>query len=74
MSFRFSPEENHYSVNHNQMTIFKWLYQAFSFGELMQKITSSPQHELYIRAFHILNDFPELLNLDDVSKYSSILK
>jgi len=31
-------------------------------------------HELYIRAFHILNDFPELLNLDDVSKYSSILK
>ena len=39
-----------------------------------QKIISSPQHELYIRAFHILNDFPELLNLDDVSKYSSILK
>merc|ERR1712112_445232 len=31
-------------------------------------------HELYIRAFHILNDFPELLNLDDVSEYSSILK
>jgi len=31
-------------------------------------------HELYIRAFHILNDFPELLNRDDVSKYSSILK
>ena len=76
MSFRldFSPEENYYSFNHNQMTIFKWLHLAFSFGELMQKNLFPPQHELYIRAFHILNDFPELLNLDDVSKYSSILK
>merc|ERR1719290_116966 len=31
-------------------------------------------HELYIRAFHILNDFPEILTLEDVSKYSSILR
>ena len=39
MSFRldFSPEENYYSFNHNQMTIFKWLHLAFSFWELMQK-------------------------------------
>ena len=41
MSFRldFSPEENYYSFNHNQMTIFKWLHLAFSFWELMQKKT-----------------------------------
>ena len=31
-------------------------------------------HELYIRAFHILNDFPELLSLADVTKYSQVLK
>lgn len=31
-------------------------------------------HELYIRAFHILNDFPDILSLEDVSKYSSVLK
>ena len=31
-------------------------------------------HELYIRAFHILNDFPEILSYEDVLKYDQILK
>lgn len=31
-------------------------------------------HELYIRAFHILNDFPEVLSSEDVTKYSQVLK
>merc|ERR1711953_1018383 len=31
-------------------------------------------HELYIRAFHILNDFPEILSFEDVLKYDQILK
>eukprot|EP00092_Neocalanus_flemingeri_P011906 GFUD01012838.1.p1 GENE.GFUD01012838.1~~GFUD01012838.1.p1 ORF type:complete len:458 (+),score=114.33 GFUD01012838.1:79-1452(+) len=31
-------------------------------------------HELYIRAFHILNDFPEVLSREDVSKYSQVLR
>lgn len=31
-------------------------------------------HELYIRAFHILNDFPEILSTEDVIKYDQILK
>ena len=31
-------------------------------------------HELYIRAFHILNDFPEVLSQEDVSNYSQVLK
>ena len=31
-------------------------------------------HELYIRAFHILNDFPEILSHEDVLKYDQILK
>lgn len=31
-------------------------------------------HELYIRAFHILHDFPELLSLEDVNKFSAVLK
>ena len=31
-------------------------------------------HELYIRAFHILNDFPEILSNEDVLKYDLVLK
>ena len=31
-------------------------------------------HELYIRAFHILNDFPEILSNEDVVKYDLVLK
>eukprot|EP00090_Calanus_glacialis_P029236 TRINITY_DN4692_c0_g1_i1.p1 TRINITY_DN4692_c0_g1~~TRINITY_DN4692_c0_g1_i1.p1 ORF type:complete len:453 (-),score=153.19 TRINITY_DN4692_c0_g1_i1:116-1474(-) len=31
-------------------------------------------HELYIRAFHILNDFPEVLTLEDVNNYSQVLR
>ena len=31
-------------------------------------------HELYIRAFHILNDFPEIRCNEDVVKYDAILK
>jgi len=31
-------------------------------------------HELYIRAFHILNDFPEILSNEDVIKYDHVLK
>ena len=31
-------------------------------------------HELYIRAFHILNDFPEILSNEDVVKYDAVLK
>lgn len=31
-------------------------------------------HELYIRAFHILNDFPEILSNEDVIKYDAVLK
>ena len=31
-------------------------------------------HELYIRAFHILNDFPEIATEQDEEKYSSILR
>jgi len=31
-------------------------------------------HELYIRAFHILNDFPEILSNEDVVKYDGVLK
>ena len=31
-------------------------------------------HELYIRAFHILNDFPEILTSDDEEKYSMVLR
>ena len=31
-------------------------------------------HELYIRAFHILNDFPEILTRSDEEKYSMVLR
>eukprot|EP00095_Tigriopus_kingsejongensis_P002600 maker-scaffold632_size121914-snap-gene-0.19 protein:Tk02600 transcript:maker-scaffold632_size121914-snap-gene-0.19-mRNA-1 annotation:"3-methyl-2-oxobutanoate dehydrogenase mitochondrial" len=31
-------------------------------------------HELYIRAFHILNDFPEIVTSADEEKYSQLLK
>ena len=31
-------------------------------------------HELYIRAFHILNDFPEILTSADEEKYSMVLR
>jgi len=31
-------------------------------------------HELYIRAFHILKDFPEILSREDVSNYSLVLR
>jgi len=31
-------------------------------------------HELYIRAFHILREFPEVLTLEDVNKYSQVLR
>ena len=31
-------------------------------------------HELYIRAFHILNDFPEILTAADEEKYSQVLR
>ena len=31
-------------------------------------------HELYIRAFNILNDFPEILTKSDEEKYSQVLK
>jgi len=31
-------------------------------------------HELYIRAFHILNDFPEIQTLKDVSKFDAVLR
>ena len=31
-------------------------------------------HELYIRAFHILHDFPEILTNADEDKYSSVLR
>jgi len=31
-------------------------------------------HELYIRAFHILNDFPEIQSYEDVLKYDEVLK
>ena len=30
-------------------------------------------HELYIRAFHILNDFPEILTKADEEKYTQVL-
>ena len=29
------------------------------------------QHELYIRAFHILNDFPEIQTLQDVQQFDA---
>ncbi|TRY70657.1 hypothetical protein TCAL_02866 [Tigriopus californicus] len=31
-------------------------------------------HELYIRAFHILNDFPEIVTSEDEEKYSQVVK
>ena len=31
-------------------------------------------HELYIRAFHILNDFPEILTKADEEKYTMVLR
>jgi len=31
-------------------------------------------HELYIRAFHILKDFPEILSREDVNNYSLVLR
>ena len=31
-------------------------------------------HELYIRAFHILNDFPEIVTANDEEKYSQLLR
>jgi len=31
-------------------------------------------HELYIRAFHILNDFPEIQSHQDVEKYDEVLR
>jgi len=31
-------------------------------------------HELYIRAFHILKDFPEVLSREDVNNYSLVLR
>ena len=31
-------------------------------------------HELYIRAFHILNDFPEIQTYEDEEKYSRLLR
>jgi len=31
-------------------------------------------HELYIRAFHILNDFPEIQTYEDVLKYDAVLR
>lgn len=31
-------------------------------------------HELYIRAFHILNDFPQILTPDDEERYSQVLR
>lgn len=31
-------------------------------------------HELYIRAFHILNDFPEIQTEADEEKYSQVRK
>lgn len=31
-------------------------------------------HELYIRAFHILNDFPEIVTINDEEKYSQLLR
>lgn len=31
-------------------------------------------HELYIRAFHITNDFPEILTTADEEKYSQVLR
>ena len=31
-------------------------------------------HELYIRAFHILNDFPEIENDDDVEKFCQLIR
>merc|ERR1719210_2968123 len=31
-------------------------------------------HELYIRAFHILNDFPEILTAADEERYSHLLR
>ena len=31
-------------------------------------------HELYIRSFHILNDFPEILTVTDEERYSHLLR
>ena len=31
-------------------------------------------HELYIRSFHILNDFPEIKTKEDEERYSEVLK
>ena len=31
-------------------------------------------HELYIRAFHILNDFPEIQTPEDEEKFCTVLK
>lgn len=31
-------------------------------------------HEMYIRAFHVLNDFPEIKSLEDVEKYDQLLR
>ena len=31
-------------------------------------------HELYIRSFHILNDFPEIRTQEDEKRYSNLLK
>jgi len=31
-------------------------------------------HELYIRAFHILNDFPDIQTYQDVEKYDAVLR
>ena len=31
-------------------------------------------HELYIRSFHILNDFPEIKTKEDEERYSQVLK
>jgi [3-methyl-2-oxobutanoate dehydrogenase (acetyl-transferring)] kinase len=31
-------------------------------------------HELYIRSFHILNDFPEIKNSNDEERYSQVLR
>jgi len=31
-------------------------------------------HELYIRAFHILNDFPEIQSPEDVKQYDAVLR
>ncbi len=31
-------------------------------------------HELYIRSFHILNEFPEILSVEDEERFSLILR